>query len=503
MSALRLFPLGNPAPRSVIGESKRPITGLLSLLLFSLLIVAWRLLAISGSGATLYVDEAQYWLWGRHLEWGYFSKPPGIAVFTRLSTALFGDGLLGVKALAMLCYPLAAGFAFLIARRLYDGRSAWWSALIVMTLPIYAWLGLFASTDALLTVCWLAGIWCYLRALDGDRWFDWLALGLVAGLGLLSKYTMLVFIAAAFLHLCCFHRARLLSFGPWIALLVALVMIAPNLAWNVAHDFPTLRHTAEITLQRQAGDRIGALSGFLAAQWLALGPLFGCMAVIALWRWRKLRRNPGHGILLWFALPLWIVVGFQAAMGGANANWAAPALAPAAVAMAGWLVSEQRYKALIAGVLVNLMLAALAYHAPSLLKASDMANPGRYNPFIRATGWDELGRQFRPFLEAHPDAVLLADNRTVLAHFAYELRDLKPEIVSWNPEGRAGDHFKLTTDLGRHPGRDALLIIDHLPDTALLGRYSAVRHLATLKVAAGSASPRPFEVFLLHEFKGY
>lgn len=503
MSALRLFPLGNPAPQSAIGELTRPIPGLLSLLLLSLSIVAWRLLAISGSGATLYVDEAQYWLWSQHLEWGYFSKPPGIAVIMRLSTALFGDGLLGVKALTMFCYPLAAGFAFLIGRRLYDGRSAWWSAVIVMTLPIYAWLGLFASTDALLTVCWLAGIWCYLRTLDGDRWFDWLALGLVVGLGLLSKYTMLVFVAGAFLHLCCFHRARLLSCGPWIALLVALAMIAPNLAWNVAHDFPTLRHTAEITVQRQAGDRIGALAGFLAAQWFAFGPLFGSLAVIGLRRWRKLLRNPAHRILLYFAMPLCIVVGIQAAMGGANANWAAPALAPAAVAMAGWLVGEHRYKTLVAGVVVNVALAALAYHAPSLLKVADMANPGRYNPFIRAIGWDELGRQFRPFLQAHPEAVLLADNRTVLAHLAYELRDLKPEIVSWNPEGRAGDHFKLTTHLGRYPGRDALLVSDHPPEAGLLGRYSAVRHLATLRVAAGSALPRPFEVFLLHEFKGY
>ena len=151
-------------------------------------------------GVTLYVDEAQYWTWAQHLDWGYFSKPPGVAALIVLSTALFGDGLLGVKALAMLCYPLAAAACWAIARRLYDARVAFWSALAVLTLPIFAWLGLFVSTDALLTLFWALALWAYLRALDSDTWGDWLLLGVVCGLGLLSKYTMAAWLGAAFLH---------------------------------------------------------------------------------------------------------------------------------------------------------------------------------------------------------------------------------------------------------------------------------------------------------------
>jgi hypothetical protein len=288
-----------------------------------------------------------------------------------------------------------------------------------------------------------------------------------------------------------------------MALAVVLVMMLPNLLWNVAHDFPTLRHTAEITLQRQAGDRIRALAEFLAAQWLAFGPLFGCIAAVGIWRWRQVWQNPSAVFLLWFAIPLWLLVVIQAATGGANANWAAPAFAPAAIAMAGWLTGERRPGLAKAGVILNIALAALAYHAPTWLNAFEVQNPGRYNPFIRATGWDQLARQFRPFLEANPDAVVLADSRSVLAHMAYELRDLKPEVVSWNPGGQAGDHFKLTTDLRRHLGRDALLISDQPPGTAMTGRFSSSRHLATLRSAEASASFRSYEVFLLHEFKGY
>ena len=61
----------------------------------------------------------------------------------------------------------------------------------------------------------------------------------------------------------------------------------------------------------------------------------------------------------------------------------------------------------------------------------------------------DFQEQLQPLLQAHPDTVLIADNRTLLAHMLYELRDLKPAAASWNPSGVASDHYKLTTDLRR------------------------------------------------------
>ena len=195
-------------------------------------LLVWRFWVIPHMGVTLYVDEAQYWTWAQHLDWGYFSKPPGVAALIAVSTALFGNGLLGVKALAMLCYPLAAAACWAIARRLYDARIAFWSALAVLTLPIFAWLGLFVSTDALLTLFWALALWAFLRALDSDAWGDWLLLGAICGLGLLSKYTMAAWLGAAFLHLLALHRPRLTSPKPWLAVALALVILSPNLWWN-------------------------------------------------------------------------------------------------------------------------------------------------------------------------------------------------------------------------------------------------------------------------------
>lgn len=481
----------------------RPFGQIGTLLVLSVVVLAWRSLAFSLSSATLYVDEAQYWFWAQHLEWGYFSKPPGIAALIRLSTSLFGDGPLGVKALTMLCYPLAALACWLIARRLYDHGVALWAAIAVLTLPIFSWLGLFASTDAPLTLLWLLGLWLYLRALDRGHWMDWLMLGAVCGLGLLSKYTMAVFIGALFVHLLCFHRSRLADTKPWAAAGLSLALLAPNLLWNIANDFPTLRHTADITVNRHSTGGFKSLAEFWGAQWIAFGPVLGSVAALILFRVRENWRDTPARLLLWFSLPLWAVVSAQAFQGSANANWAAPAFGPMTILVVAWLRQRDKQKLLLAGLASNLLLIGTLYHAPSLLAAANATSQAKLNPFIRATGWDDLGLQLRPHVQPHPDAVLIANNRTLLAHMAYELHDLRPAIASWNPEGVAGDHFKLTTNLGAHRGADALLLAEEAPGPEFTQRFKRVEKLASLKTPLDAATSRHIEVYLLHEFQGY
>lgn len=483
--------------------SLRALSGIYPLMALALAMLCWRFWVVTHNGAGLYVDEAQYWVWAQQLDWGYFSKPPGIALLIRGSTALFGDGFFGVKALAMLCYPLAGLLAWAIARRLYDDVVAGWSALVVMTLPIYAWLGLFASTDALLTLFWLAGLWFYLRAVEDDRWADWLMLGVCGGLGLQSKYTMAVFGLAAILYLYTYHRPRLVSTKPWLAFGLVLLMLAPNLMWNAQHGFPTLNHTAEITLHREAGNSLRALGEFLAAQCLSFGPLLGGIAMLGVLQLRQLAKASPDRLLLWFALPLWAVVSLQAIRGGANANWAAPAFAPAAIVLVAWLLARQRQNWLAAGVAINLLLSAVVYHAPGLMTMIDSQPQARYNPFVRAMGWEQLADQLKPLAESHPEAVLLADNRTLLAHMGYALRSLQPQLVSWNPKGEATDHFKLTTDLGKHIGGDALFIGEQAPEAAMSARFETQHKLATLKVGLDARTSRQLEVYLLHGFQGY
>jgi 4-amino-4-deoxy-L-arabinose transferase-like glycosyltransferase len=76
----------------------RPSSSTLAILaLLSLALLGLRMFEFTLSGAGLHVDEAQYWLWSRDLQWGYFSKPPVLVALITASTTIFGDSLLGVK----------------------------------------------------------------------------------------------------------------------------------------------------------------------------------------------------------------------------------------------------------------------------------------------------------------------------------------------------------------------------------------------------------------------
>ncbi len=471
------------------------------LAIISLAVFIWRLVVVQALGITLYIDEAQYWTWAQDLEWGYFSKPPGVALLIAASTALFGDGILGVKALAMLCYIASAWLVRAIALRLFDAETAFWSAIAMLTLPMFGWLGLFVSTDALLTLFWLAALLAFQRALKGDAWRDWLAVGLLCGLGLLSKYTMIAWLLAALLYLAVFDRARLRGAKPWAAALLALLVLSPNLIWNVVNDFPTLRHTAEITVAKRAAGGLASLGEFLAAQWIAFGPVLGSVCLLLLAGGRAIWREPRYRLLLWFALPLWIVVSVQAFKTSANANWAAPAFAPAAIAVVAWLLQRQWRQLLAAGLALNLLLVGVVYHWPQLLALAG-AESARLDPYARARGWDQVGRQLQPLFAAHPGAVLVADNRTVMAHLLYELRELDPPAASWDPQRSKADHYKLSTDLNRYKGRDLIFVTRETPPD-FAPHVEASARIATLKAPLAGSRSFDVQVYLLREFKGY
>jgi len=187
----------------------------------------------------------------------------------------------------------------------------------------------------------------------------------------------------------------------------------------------------------------------------------------------------------------------------ANANWAAPAFAPAAIAVVAWLLARERQRLLAIALALNLALVGLVYHWPLVLTTVNAKNPAKSSPFTRAQGWDELGRQLQPLLEAHPQAVLVADNRTLLAHMLYELRAQKPLAASWNPKGEASDHYKLTTDLRPYRGRDLLLISEGAPGEQFAPYVAEQIPLAVLRAPLDAYSVREMHVWLLKDFTGY
>ena len=156
-------------------------------------LVAFRFFA-GGFLPIYYHDEVYYWLWSRHLAFGYYDHPPAIAYVIRAGTALFGDTAFGARcggiALASVATLCVGRTASLLLGRREDGvRAALFFNLMLM--PTITAIPIFPDAPEL--ACCAAFMWALAELAVGGKGWWWLAAGLFAGLGLLSKFTMFFF----------------------------------------------------------------------------------------------------------------------------------------------------------------------------------------------------------------------------------------------------------------------------------------------------------------------
>lgn len=488
-------------------QKKRPSTALPQpILLLGLLLVLtlYRLWLVPRLGVTLYIDEAQYWTWAQAPDWGYFSKPPVIAWLIGLSTALLGNGLLAVKLPSLLLYPATAWLLYLLGKQLFDVRIGFRTGLAFALLPIVSALGLAVSTDAPLMFFWTAAMLLLLRAIDHDHWRDWLLLGTAVGLGIMSKYTMAAFGVSALLYLLGnpLRRHVLTRPGLWCAIALALLIVLPNIVWNWSHDFPTLRHTADITHIDGSSTKSGNLLEFLLAQMGSLGPGFALAFVGGLALAARRLGKPRYQFLLCFALPLLGLVFLQALRSKANGNWAAPALLPALILACVWL-GRLKLRWWACAISINIALMLVVYHEQDLLELAGKPMIARIDPLKRARGWDKLAASLRPVLAANPQAVILTEDRTMTAHLLYELRGLDRDFLAWAPDEHPKDHYQLTIPLIEEGGIRPFLLITRSKDDAIHKRFTKYQQLGSVVIEIEPGLKREAYVTLLQGFKGY
>jgi len=155
-----------------------------------------RITALAISPVSLYQDESQYWVWSRHFDWGYYSKPPMIAWLISLSTGLLGDSDFAIRLPATLLHTGTAIFLMLGARQLWDERTGFWTAALYLTMPGIWLSGFVISTDAVLFLAWSGGLFALLRLRADGSWGAAIGLGFALGFGFLSKYAMIYFLVS-------------------------------------------------------------------------------------------------------------------------------------------------------------------------------------------------------------------------------------------------------------------------------------------------------------------
>ena len=197
-------------------------------------------------------EEAYYWSYSRHLDFGYLDHPPMVAWLIRLGTALFGQTEFGVRAGALCCGAVTSVFVYKLARNLFGEASALAALLLTQTLPYFFLSGFLMTPDAPLAAAWAASLYFLERALIGNQSRAWWLAGVSLGVGMISKYSIAILapVMMAFMVWDPNSRHWLRRKEPYLAALLALALFSPVLVWNAQHEwasfaFQTSRRIAE------------------------------------------------------------------------------------------------------------------------------------------------------------------------------------------------------------------------------------------------------------------
>jgi hypothetical protein len=213
-------------------------------------------------------DELQFLSDARHLDWGFVSYPPLTPFIERIGLSIFGLSLVGLRMFSVIGQAVAIIVSGLMARDLGGGRLAQVATALAVSLSL---VPIFDATEFQYTsfayLWWVLIAWFTIRLLkrENPRW--WLAIGVAIGLGLMTKYAIVFFIAGILVGMA-FTSARryFASKWFWAGVALALLIISPNILWLIRHDFISYKFLQHIHL-RDVGE--GRAEGFLRGQFMA------------------------------------------------------------------------------------------------------------------------------------------------------------------------------------------------------------------------------------------
>ncbi|MDJ0930194.1 glycosyltransferase family 39 protein [Breoghania sp.] len=374
-----------------------------ALILFVLVLTAIRIWA--GGHSWLSEDEAYYRLWGLHPAAGYYDHPPIIGWWIAAGQALVGDTALGVRLIGILATALGSLALWRTGCLLNGRRAAGWAVLFFNTTILIGIGNLIATPDTPSVFFWGLTLWALAEWLDrgNANWF--LAVGLFAGLGLISKYSVLFLGVGIILWLIFTPRARaaFTAWQLWVGGVLAVVITAPVVWWNAGHEWISFtkqfgRAVPYGWTSRFIAEFIGAELGLLNTA-IALIVLIGIgIAARALVR-RHDETSAAWTLPLLTSVPFFAYLLFHSLHNRVQANWPAP-LFPALVLLAafvaadmdrsdGWLAKAVRVLRAVAVPLGVVLSLVIYVHAVSPLTGTF----ARKDPTFQLRGWPEVARE--------------------------------------------------------------------------------------------------------------
>lgn len=226
-------------------------------------------------GTELVADEAYYWTWSLRPAAGYFDHPPLTAWILWTTTHLFGVNRLAIRILPILSGLILSWLLYQMAKSLSRDRWAgFWAVVLLNANILFAAGGFLMTPDTPQVVLYALTLWAFIRGITEDRRGLILLSGIFFGLGLLSKYPMVLLPPLLFLFLLLSdtHRHWLRRPVLWFSLLLGFLIFLPDILWNRAHHWVSFRFQWHHGMEAHQGPPLATFLDYLGGQILVLTP---------------------------------------------------------------------------------------------------------------------------------------------------------------------------------------------------------------------------------------
>jgi 4-amino-4-deoxy-L-arabinose transferase-like glycosyltransferase len=390
--------------------------------LLAVLLAHGALWAAAGAFVSPHPDYIDHWVTSRVWSLSYFEHPPMVAWVIKALVAVVGSSDAGLRAAALLMNLALLALIYAFTARRFGLLAGKLTLLGLETTVFFTSKSLSLQTEQPLVLFWVAALWAWLNYLDTGRARWILAAGALAGLGALSKYTMVLFYLGLLAYALLVRGRRRELANPWqyAGGLLALAVFLPVLIWNYQHDWVSFRFQLS-----KGGADPNVPFGLSSANFL-LGTAFFYSPVLFVWGlWRMGRALARDGLadgaqtllaVLTF-LPLLFFAAAVARSEYADPHWGVLS----AVCLLAWLgkdlaglvaAGRGRRVAMLIGAALAVNVALLGLVAAHTWRPFLPIVPD-YDPTRQVVGWREAGVETEALLARNG----LPAPRYVLSYF--------------------------------------------------------------------------------------
>ncbi len=345
-------------------------------------------------------DEAYYWVFSQHLDWGYLDHPPAVAVLIWLGQLLL-DNNLGVRFFNVL---LNVGSIYLLWKicKLYGKDIILFSFLYfgIAAFHVYSFI---AVPDAPLLAASVLYFWFLKKYLLKDSIPNSLLLAIAIVFMIYCKYHGLLIVLFTIIAI-----PKLLSKRSfWLVALISTILFLPHIFWQIQNGIPSLEY--HLNGRGNLPYQIKNSTNYLLGLFLITGPLLGFVMWYIVFKaktqneWERVLKVTVLGFAIFFFL-----ASFRSKI---EPNWNSPLLIPLFILSYKYLIHrfQLRKTAIVLGAITLVLSLSFRFYA---------ANDEVYNnlsPLI------DLKNEFHFWEDWSQSIAAIADGKPVVFLSSYQL----------------------------------------------------------------------------------